>query len=74
MPKGGFADLWSTIQAGDIWQGVVINRAKSGRYYWVRAIVFPCFENNKIVGYISVRSAPSSSEIERAKKVYRKIP
>lgn len=74
MPKGGFADLWTTIQAGDLWHGVVINRGKNGRVYWVRATVFPCFENNKIVGYISVRSAPSTSEIDRAKRVYRKIP
>jgi PAS domain S-box-containing protein len=74
MPKGGFADLWTTIQAGDLWHGIVINRGHNGRVYWVRATVFPCFENNKIVGYISVRSSPSNSEIERAKRVYRKIP
>lgn len=74
MPKGGFADLWSTIQAGDLWHGVVLNKGNKGRTYWVRATVFPCFENGKIVGYISVRSAPSSSEVDRAKRVYRKIP
>jgi PAS domain-containing protein len=74
MPKGGFADLWSTIQGGDLWHGVVLNRGHKGRVYWVRATVFPCFEGNQIVGYISVRSAPTPSEIDRAKRVYRKIP
>ncbi len=73
MPKGGFADLWTTIQAGDLWHGVVLNRGAKGRIYWVRATVFPCFENKKIIGYLSVRSAPTTSEIERAKRVYRKI-
>jgi PAS domain-containing protein len=74
MPKGGFADLWSTIQSGDLWHGIVINKGYGGRVYWVRATVFPCFENDRIVGFISVRSAPSAGEIERAKRVYRKIP
>lgn len=74
MPKGGFADLWNTIKEGDLWNGVVLNKGANGRIYWVRATVFPCFEQGKITGYISVRSAPSASEVERAKAVYRKIP
>jgi PAS domain S-box-containing protein len=73
MPKAGFADLWTTIQAGDLWHGVVINRSKNGAPYWVRAIVFPCFSGDKIDGFISIRVAPEPSEIERAKNVYRKI-
>jgi PAS domain S-box-containing protein len=73
MPKAGFADLWTTIQAGDLWHGIVINRAKGGSPYWVRAIVFPCFNGEEIEGYISIRVAPSIDEVERAKRVYRKI-
>lgn len=73
MPKAGFADLWTTIKAGDLWHGIVINRGHKGRVYWVRATVFPCYENGRVVGYLSVRSAPTNSEIERAKKVYRKL-
>ncbi len=73
MPKTGFADLWQTIQSGNIWHGVVLNRSNKGRDYWVRAIVFPCYENEKIIGYISIRSMPLRAEIERAKKVYRKL-
>ncbi len=74
MPRGGFADLWNVIKSGELWHGIVLNRGAKGRIYWVRATVFPCFENNKIIGYISVRSMPTQQEIERAKKVYRKIP
>lgn len=74
MPKAGFADLWTTIQAGNIWHGIVLNRGGKGRDYWVRAVVFPCYDNERIVGYISVRAMPLPSEIERAKKVYRKVP
>lgn len=73
MPKAGFADLWKTIKEGDLWNGIVLNRGARGSIYWVRATVFPCFENGKIIGYISVRTAPSVSEIERAKAVYKKL-
>lgn len=73
MPKAGFADLWHTISEGDLWHGIVVNRSKSGLAYWVRAVVFPCFENDKKVGYISVRGAPSVEEVTRAKKAYRKL-
>lgn len=74
MPKAGFEDLWKTIAQGNLWHGIVLNKSNKGRPYWVRAIVFPCYENNKIIGYISIRSKPSLSEIERAKEVYRKLP
>lgn len=73
MPKTAFADLWSVIQAGNIWQGYVANRSKTRRTYWVKANVFPCFENQKIVGYISVRTAPDREKIEQAIKAYRKV-
>jgi PAS domain-containing protein len=73
MPKAGFADLWKTIRAGDIWTGVVLNKGARGRVYWVRATVYACFESGQIIGYISVRSKPSDDEIARAIKVYRKI-
>lgn len=73
MPKAGFENLWQTIQSGNIWHGIVLNRGGKGRDYWVRAVVFPCFDGNKMVGYISVRAMPMPGEIERAKKVYRKL-
>jgi PAS domain-containing protein len=73
MPQAGFADLWSTINAGDVWHGIVVNRSKSGAPYWVRAIVFPCFDGERIEGFISVRVAPTIDEVERAKIVYRKL-
>lgn len=74
MPKAAFADLWATIKSGKLWEGYVLNRSRSGRVYWVKACVFPCFENSKIVGYISIRTKPSNEKIEIAKKAYRLLP
>ncbi|MEM9587338.1 MAG: methyl-accepting chemotaxis protein [Planctomycetota bacterium] len=74
MPRSAFADLWSTIGSGKLWQGYVANRSKTGRLYWVKAIVFPCLEGGEIVGYLSVRTAPESAAVQRATRMYRRLP
>lgn len=73
MPKTAFADLWETLKADQLWQGYVLNRSQYGRIYWVKATVFPCFENGECVGYLSVRSAPKRLKVERAKQIYRRL-
>ncbi|MEO2030657.1 MAG: methyl-accepting chemotaxis protein, partial [Planctomycetaceae bacterium] len=73
MPKTAFADLWAVIAQGKLWQGYVANRSKSGRLYWVKANVFPCFENRQVIGYISIRTKPQREEIERAVEAYRMV-
>lgn len=56
MPKSAFKELWSTIQAGKIWQGRVKNRTKNGGFYWVYVNVEPLFDNKgKIEGYAAIR-------------------
>ena len=70
MPKEAFADLWATVRAGMPWEGMVKNRTKQGGFYWVRANVTPIIENEKVVGYMSVRLKPSREEIAAAEKLY----
>lgn len=74
MPKTAFADLWNVIQAGKQWQGYVLNRGRLGRVYWVKATVFPCYENGKCTGYLSIRCKPSQAAIETAIGAYRLVP
>ncbi|MCA9206362.1 MAG: PAS domain-containing protein, partial [Planctomycetales bacterium] len=74
MPKAAFGDLWNVIKAGKLWQGYVLNRGKFGRVYWVKANVFPCFENGEIVGYISIRTKPEPDMIRKAIEAYRLVP
>ena len=73
MPKTAFKDLWSVIESGNLWTGIVMNKSKSGKHYWVKALVFPCYSNKEIVGYISVRKKPSFQEVEMAKEAYRRL-
>jgi PAS domain S-box-containing protein len=74
MPKTAFQDMWNVIDSGNLWVGIVKNRSKSGKYYWVKALVFPCYAGKKIIGFISVRKKPSYREIQMAQEAYRKLP
>ncbi|HTY02737.1 MAG TPA: methyl-accepting chemotaxis protein [Rhodocyclaceae bacterium] len=73
MPPQAFQHLWDTIKAGRPWQGIVKNRSKSGDYYWVDAMVVPVRENDRTVGYLSVRSQPSRAQIQSADALYRAL-
>ncbi|WP_429156153.1 methyl-accepting chemotaxis protein [Aeromonas veronii] len=73
MPKAAFADLWAHLQAGKPWRGMVKNRCKDGRYYWVDAYVTPIYEDGKMVGYQSVRCRPVAEHKARASKMYKTL-
>ena len=73
MPPAVFALMWSIIQQGKPFMGVVKNRAKSGDYYWVNAFISPVFDQGKIVGYESVRYYPDERDIERSEHIYKLI-
>lgn len=69
MPAEAFRDLWSTLESGRPWSGIVKNRRQNGDYYWVRANVNPHSNG----GYRSVRVAPSRAEIAAATALYAKM-
>ncbi|WP_104202005.1 methyl-accepting chemotaxis protein [Billgrantia saliphila] len=73
MPQEAFADLWQTVKRGDTWQGVVKNRCKNGDHYWVDATVTPILEDDKCLGYTSVRSKVESSVVEATERAYARI-
>ena len=71
MPKAAFADLWKTVQRGEIWTGYVKNSTKSGGYYWVFATVFPFESCDGSKGYLSCRRKASQEEINAAINLYK---
>lgn len=73
MPKAAFADLWSTIKNGDVWQGYVKNATKSGGFYWVFATVYPYTNEYSEQCYISCRRKPLREGIQEAEELYRTI-
>jgi aerotaxis receptor len=70
MPAEAFRDLWATISAGRPWSGLVKNRRKDGGHYWVLANATPIRDGERIVGYLSVRTAPSRDEVAGAEVQY----
>lgn len=75
MPPSAFEDLWSTLNAGRSWTGLVKNRRKNGDHYWVRANVTPMYDrvDGALTGYMSVRTKPNRKEVEAADTLYQKV-
>ncbi|MCE1227895.1 MAG: methyl-accepting chemotaxis protein [Firmicutes bacterium] len=70
MPSVAFADLWATVQKGKPWFGIVKNRSKDGGFYWVDANVTPVVEEGRVIGYVSIRSKPSRTQIRNTELLY----
>ena len=73
MPPQAFKWLWDTLKDGKPWRGIVKNRCKNGDHYWVKALVVPIKEANRIVGYMSVRNPPTRAEIAEADALYKQL-
>lgn len=73
MPSLAFKTMWEHLQRGKPWMGLVKNRCKNGDYYWVHAYVTPISEHGKVIGFESVRVAPTQEQIEHITELYRKI-
>jgi len=73
MPPAAYADLWHTLQAGKSWRGIVKNRSRNGDHYWVEANVNPIWEDDRIIGYMSLRTKPSRAQVDAAESLYRRF-
>ena len=71
MPKAAFKDLWNTVKQGEVWQGFVKNKTKSGGFYWVKATVYPYKNKAGQQCYMSVRRKPSREDVEKYTKLYK---
>ncbi len=73
MPPQAFHHLWQTVKQGNPWKGIVKNRAKDGRFYWVKAVIVPIRKENQTIGYMSVREMASPAEITQAAALYARL-
>lgn len=56
MPKELFALFWKTIKKGEVFRGIVKNRAKDGSAYWVDATIVPVMDHDgHIIKYTGAR-------------------
>jgi PAS domain S-box-containing protein len=64
MPKQLFKLLWSTIEKGEVFRGVIKNKAKDGSHYWVNATLMPIADQNKkIIKFIGARHLLSDEKL-----------
>ena len=51
-----YKNLWDSISSGKTWNGVFRNKAKSGAFYWEKAVISPIFnEYNQITHYLAIK-------------------
>ena len=56
MPAELFSELWSTISAGRVWRGELLNRRKSGDYYWDYVTITPIVSDaGEITHYLAIQ-------------------
>jgi len=71
VPREIFKELWKTIKAKEVWQGIVPNKRKDGTTYIVNATIIPMLDaNGNIKEYIAVRH--DITELEESKELLKK--
>jgi len=74
MPRAIFHLLWETIKSNHEFNGYIKNLCKDGSFYWVFANVTPSFsQDNKLLGYYSVRRKVSEEQLNYIKDLYGEL-
>lgn len=56
MPASIYKDIWGTLLAGNIWQGIIKNKKKCGRHYYVDSTICPIVDSDGATSeYIALR-------------------
>jgi PAS domain S-box-containing protein len=64
MDSSVFKEMWHTIKdLKSTWKGIIKNRKKDGRTYWVQTIINPIIDNyGEIIEYIGIRTNITNTE------------
>ncbi len=54
-PPETYRELWAALSAGQIWQGELINRRKSGDAYPERLTIVPIRQDGRVTHYLAVK-------------------
>ncbi len=74
VPISIFENMWTTIKQGRIWNGILKNLRKDGRYYWVDTTITPVTDEHGIIkGYAATRKPASQVAIDEAQKEYSRL-
>lgn len=71
MPNEVFGELWSTIQQGNVWEGIIKNRTKAGGSYIVDATIMPISDlEGNVIEYVGIRH--DVTELEQYREILEK--
>lgn len=75
MPRVIFKHVWDSISIGQPIMGIIKNRAKDGRYYWIVSEFEPKRDklDNKIIGYNAFRKAATEKAVKAIEPIYAKL-
>lgn len=78
VAKHVFSEMWKKIKSGRIWTGSIKNIDKDGEEYFVKTMIFPIYEDGKIVEYIALREditdlVEAKKKIKTEKKLLKTI-
>ncbi len=74
MPNAVFEKLWTNINNGLLWTGLIKNLRSTGEYYWVDLSVLPIKDkDDKVTGFISCARPPARKNIKENEALYEKI-
>ncbi|MCK4875253.1 MAG: PAS domain S-box protein [Sulfurimonas sp.] len=72
VPEIIFDKMWKTLQSGQVWNGMIKNLSKDGRYYWVDMEIIPIRDaDEEVTGYISVSKPAPRKNISDIEKIYK---
>jgi len=70
MPCATFKDMWSKLESGQKWSGVVKNLRKDSGFYWVHASISGVYKNDELVEYKSIRTPISFEDKLKYQRLY----
>ena len=71
VPQSIFDKMWTALQSGQVWNGLLKNLRKDGDYYWVDMEITPIFDSQEqITGYISVSKPAPRKNIQENEKLF----
>ena len=78
MPAYVFKKMWRTLKQKKIWKGILRNRAKDGKDFYVQLVIVPILENERIKEYIGIgvditkliRAKERAQKAKRSKSIF----
>ncbi len=56
QPTAFYKELWDTILSGNDWKGEMLNKKKSGKFYWVKAVISPVLNREgAITNFVAIK-------------------